>query len=212
MRRHTVIASAAGAVLLMWANDNWHATHAACGAQAATNDCAAQYAPVRQDAAAAAAMRKQLQLKATRDSDVARQIAALIPRPSAELYRWLDVLAATIEIARAEHVDQPAEGSLIDGAIRGLKRLRDDMLAIERFEQELAGLASVNEHRQGHTADRGLAILGRAIAAARAGSFDATRDKQIVEAAIHGMLAALDPHAAYITPAQWRRMQNHSRG
>lgn len=167
--------------------------------------CAVERARDRADFAA---FRMRLAWNATRAGDVARQIAASMPDVGPELHRELEHLAEAIERTRAEHVDPPGEGLLIEGAIDGLMRHTRAGTAGEGAAPGPGGLAGLPA-ADGKAADLALAVLGHALAVARARRSATVTDRELIEAAIRGMLMAIDPNASYLTARQWRAMQWH---
>ncbi|MBM3951812.1 MAG: S41 family peptidase [Rhodospirillales bacterium] len=57
-----------------------------------------------------------------------------------------------------------------------------------------------------------LNLFGDVFERARADYVDATTDEQMIEAAISGMLSALDPHSSYLNAKSFREMQVQTRG
>lgn len=57
-----------------------------------------------------------------------------------------------------------------------------------------------------------LNLFGDVFERARADYVDATTDEQMIEAAITGMLSALDPHSSYLNAKSFREMQVQTRG
>lgn len=208
MQRSTCFAAIAAATalalpLLVLGGIGRHATCDPGPSAACTSD------ERRHDVASAAWAKKRHAFDAARAGDVARRIAAAMPGLNPALHRDIGVLAEVIEIARTEHVTPPDEGLLIEGAIRGLERAARGSILDGSFTREFDQLGRLPAG-DGLAADRALEILGRAIAAARAHSAGAVSDRQLIESGIHGMLAALDPQATYLSPKQWRDMQNHA--
>ena len=59
---------------------------------------------------------------------------------------------------------------------------------------------------------RQLDLFGDVLERVRADYVDKPNDPQLIEAAINGMLASLDPHSAYLSPKSFRDMQVQTRG
>jgi len=59
---------------------------------------------------------------------------------------------------------------------------------------------------------RQLDLFGDVLERVRADYVDKPNDQQLIESAINGMLAALDPHSAYLSPKSFRDMQVQTRG
>jgi carboxyl-terminal processing protease len=55
-------------------------------------------------------------------------------------------------------------------------------------------------------------LFGAVLERVRSDYVDKPDDKKLVEAAINGMLAALDPHSSYLDPKEFNRMQAQTRG
>ncbi len=59
---------------------------------------------------------------------------------------------------------------------------------------------------------RQLELLGDVFERIRAEHVQEVSDEDLVEAAVNGMLASLDPHSSYLSPKDFRDMQVHTRG
>ena len=59
---------------------------------------------------------------------------------------------------------------------------------------------------------RQLELLGDVFERIRAEHVQEVSDEELVEAAVNGMLASLDPHSSYLSPKDFRDMQVHTRG
>jgi carboxyl-terminal processing protease len=59
---------------------------------------------------------------------------------------------------------------------------------------------------------RQLNLFGDVLERVRSDYVDKPDDAQLVEAAINGMLASLDPHSSYLNPKSYRDMQVQTRG
>ena len=59
---------------------------------------------------------------------------------------------------------------------------------------------------------RQLNLFGDVFERVRADYVEEVSDEQLVEAAVKGMLAALDPHSGYLPPRDFEDMQVHTRG
>jgi carboxyl-terminal processing protease len=59
---------------------------------------------------------------------------------------------------------------------------------------------------------RQLDLFGDVLERVRADYVDKPNDQQLIETAINGMLSALDPHSAYLSPKSFRDMQVQTRG
>jgi carboxyl-terminal processing protease len=59
---------------------------------------------------------------------------------------------------------------------------------------------------------RQLDLFGDVLERVRADYVDKPNDQQLIESAINGMLASLDPHSAYLSPKSFRDMQVTTRG
>jgi carboxyl-terminal processing protease len=57
-----------------------------------------------------------------------------------------------------------------------------------------------------------LNLFGEVLERVRSDYVEKPDDKKLVEAAINGMLAALDPHSSYLDPQEFNRMQAQTRG
>ena len=74
------------------------------------------------------------------------------------------------------------------------------------------GPARAEEPKNSPETYRLLNLFGDVFERARADYVDATTDEQMIEAAITGMLAALDPHSSYLNAKSFREMQVQTRG
>jgi len=72
--------------------------------------------------------------------------------------------------------------------------------------------AGAEEPKNSPETYRLLNLFGDVFERARADYVDATTDEQMIEAAITGMLAALDPHSSYLNAKSFREMQVQTRG
>ena len=59
---------------------------------------------------------------------------------------------------------------------------------------------------------RALSLLGEAFERVRSSYVEEVTDQELVEAAIQGMLAALDPHSMYLDEKHFDEMRNHTQG
>src|SRR5262249_30238918 len=59
---------------------------------------------------------------------------------------------------------------------------------------------------------RQLDLFGDVLERVRSDYVDKPNDQQLIETAINGMLSALDPHSAYLSPKSFRDMQVQTRG
>ena len=59
---------------------------------------------------------------------------------------------------------------------------------------------------------RQLDLFGDVLERVRSDYVEKPDDTQLIESAINGMLAALDPHSAYLSPKHFRDMQVRTRG
>jgi carboxyl-terminal processing protease len=59
---------------------------------------------------------------------------------------------------------------------------------------------------------RQLDLFGEVLERVRADYVEAPDDRELIEAAINGMLSGLDPHSAYLSPKSFREMQVQTRG
>ena len=59
---------------------------------------------------------------------------------------------------------------------------------------------------------RQVALFGEVLEHVRADYVEKPNDQQLIEDAINGMLAALDPHSSYLNPKNFRDMQVQTRG
>jgi len=81
-----------------------------------------------------------------------------------------------------------------------------------------AGASVMNATRtQSATAEnseiyRHLDLFGDVLQRVRADYVEAPDDAQLIEAAINGMLAGLDPHSSYLNPKHFQDMQVQTRG
>ena len=83
----------------------------------------------------------------------------------------------------------------------------------------LAGLTTVANVTQTYSASspnseiyRQLDLFGDVLERVRSDYVEKPDDTQLIESAINGMLAALDPHSAYLSPKHFRDMQVQTRG
>jgi carboxyl-terminal processing protease len=72
--------------------------------------------------------------------------------------------------------------------------------------------AAAEEPKNSPETYRLLNLFGDVFERARADYVDATTDEQMIEAAISGMLSALDPHSSYLNAKSFREMQVQTRG
>ncbi|MEK7244497.1 MAG: S41 family peptidase [Pseudomonadota bacterium] len=72
--------------------------------------------------------------------------------------------------------------------------------------------AGAEEPKNSPETYRLLNLFGDVFERARADYVDATTDEQMIESAITGMLAALDPHSSYLNAKSFREMQVQTRG
>lgn len=87
------------------------------------------------------------------------------------------------------------------------------------FMTGLAGAATVLNVTQTHSATtsnsdlyRQLDLFGDVLERVRSDYVEKPDDTQLIENAINGMLSALDPHSAYLSPKHFRDMQVQTRG
>ncbi|GER02393.1 peptidase S41 [Iodidimonas nitroreducens] len=78
----------------------------------------------------------------------------------------------------------------------------------------LAFMGSASSFAQGNNADtyRQLDLLMEVFERVRAEYVEEVEDEKVLEAAINGMLASLDPHSSYMGPESFRAMQVQTRG
>src|SRR5690606_34854578 len=83
----------------------------------------------------------------------------------------------------------------------------------------LAGLTTVANVTQTYSASssnseiyRQLDLFGDVLERVRSDYVEKPDDTQLIESAINGMLASLDPHSAYLSPKHFRDMQVQTRG
>nr|WP_281299887.1 MULTISPECIES: S41 family peptidase [unclassified Iodidimonas] len=78
----------------------------------------------------------------------------------------------------------------------------------------LAFMGSASSFAQGNNADtyRQLDLLMEVFERVRAEYVEKVEDEKVLEAAINGMLASLDPHSSYMGPESFRAMQVQTRG
>ena len=80
----------------------------------------------------------------------------------------------------------------------------------------VAVVALVASGGSGHAANsdtyRQLNLFGDVFERVRAEYVEEVTDEQLIEAAVQGMLAALDPHSSYLPPRDFQDMQVQTRG
>ncbi|MEC7944365.1 MAG: PDZ domain-containing protein, partial [Pseudomonadota bacterium] len=59
---------------------------------------------------------------------------------------------------------------------------------------------------------RQLSLFGDVFERVRSEYVEDVSDEQLIEAAVNGMLSALDPHSSYLSPKNFREMQTQTRG
>ena len=69
-----------------------------------------------------------------------------------------------------------------------------------------------SSQQNGSETYRQLELLGDVFERIRAEHVQEVSDEELVEAAVNGMLASLDPHSSYLSPKDFRDMQVHTRG
>ncbi|MGD9509220.1 MAG: S41 family peptidase, partial [Geminicoccaceae bacterium] len=78
-------------------------------------------------------------------------------------------------------------------------------LALQPVQQVVAQAASADSFRQ-------LKLFGNVYERVRAEYVEEVSEKQLIEAAINGMLTSLDPHSSYLDTEKYRDMQVQTRG
>ena len=93
---------------------------------------------------------------------------------------------------------------------RGKQAMINRLMAIGIVALLLSHPASGQQNDSGTY--RQLELLGDVFERIRADHVQEVSDEELVEAAVNGMLASLDPHSSYLSPKDFRDMQVHTRG
>jgi carboxyl-terminal processing protease len=141
------------------------------------------------------------ELKNSQTAMTAPKTNLALPQPTTRLSRGdiaklLEPLGTTVNQVEKSYIDERSERDLYLAANNALRRAYPAMVTEASLNSGGADLNSVY--------DTALAILNRQPTDGE--------DNHVVEVAINGMLASLDPHSAYMSPADFRDMQSQSRG
>jgi carboxyl-terminal processing protease len=113
-----------------------------------------------------------------------------------DVARLFEPLGTTVNQVEKSYIDERSERDLYIAANNALRRAYPTMVTEASLNSGGADLNAVY--------DTALAILNR--------QPTNSEDNHVVEVAINGMLASLDPHSSYMSPADFRDMQTQSRG
>jgi carboxyl-terminal processing protease len=137
------------------------------------------------------------------------QVAMTAPKPpvplaqptsprltSDDVVKLFEPFTKTISVIRSDYVEQRPEQDLIAAANSALRRAYPPAATEANFSSVGGDLNSVY--------GTALAILNR--------QPTNSDDAHVVEVAINGVLASLDPHSSYMSPADFRDMQTQAQG
>src|SRR5262245_5144350 len=119
----------------------------------------------------------------------------------------LDLFSNVVERVRDDYVDRPDVSMLINSAINGMLKKFPSPTAAQLAAQRLRGLSPDATSTQDKAMKQLLEVFRDVQDAARNERGSTSEEMAMIEAAIAGMLTALDPHSAYLNQKEYRDMQ-----
>ena len=132
------------------------------------------------------------------------------PSTQAEIYRQLEIFGDVLERVRSDYVDKPDDQKLINSAIASMLRQFPSAKGQNHASRGVRKAKAAKQASSLSDVYRYLDLFGDVLEAVR--TDHPGRIEEIVEAAIRGMLADLDPHSAYLDAKRFRNMQVQTRG
>jgi carboxyl-terminal processing protease len=129
---------------------------------------------------------------------------------SKELLQSLDVFGDALERARSDYVDKPDDRKLIKGAIEGIVKLNLDFELDPATSKARSALENLMKGKDDIYA--ALDVFGGFLDDIWSKFGDRLSHEKMIEAAMTGMLATLDPLSTYIDARRYKAMQTQTRG